>query len=173
MKRTITLILAVLTAMTAVFALFGCDKKPADEPAVPTLPPAERTDFPVSDIPYGKTITTAANYANSVNGYYTDSTRRYYRLENLNGSLVFNLVGDVTGQAVVSEISNTKGEAYLRNTADTFVTDSDGRTFYAGDNPARANLYDEGFYYYNLRVLDQTFGKLSADDYKAVHKLSL
>ena len=69
MKRTITLILAVLTALTAVFALFGCDKKPADEPAVPTLPPAERTDFPVSDVPYGKTITTAANYANSVNGY--------------------------------------------------------------------------------------------------------
>ena len=173
MKRTITLILAVLTAITAVFALFGCDKKPADEPPVPTLPPAERTDFPVSDVPYGKTITTAANYANSVNGYYTDSTRRYYRLENLNGALVFNLVGDVTGQAVVSEISNTKGEAYLRNTADTFVTGSDGRTFYAGDNPARANLYDEGFYYYNLRVLDQTFGKLTEDDYKAVHKLSL
>ena len=176
MKQNVSRVAALLMSAVLAFALCACTGKKPDNGSVSpaTLPPEEHTDYPVADIPYGKTIATAANYANTVNGYFTDSGRGVYRITNLRSRVDLDLQGtEDDSPAAVYELTNSQGVPYISRTMDAYIVGDDGIRLFAGDNPARANLYDQGYYYYNLHILDQTFGSFTENDYAARKKLPL
>ncbi|MCR5694828.1 MAG: hypothetical protein K6G89_07675 [Clostridia bacterium] len=163
------LLLAVL-GIAGIFA-FGCTpgSDPAantDAPAVPTQAPVVFKDY---DGPYGETITTAAKYANTVNGYYNSNSKSSYILENTNSKLVYGLT-PVEGFSGVRSLYNSNGGEYIANTMDSYVKMDTGKTFFSTGSVARANLYDQGIYYYNLHILDHTFAN---DENSLAAKLSL
>ncbi len=163
----------LLLSFLAVLGLlcFGCVTP--EEPSgttTPVIPTAEPVIYKDYTGPYGDTITKAADYANAVNGYYDSSSRSSYILENKNGKLIYALAPH-NGYSGLSSIQNTKGGVYISDTMDTFITMDTGNTFFAGATPARANLYDQGIYYYNLHVLDHTFA--SGDESTYTEKANL
>ena len=160
-RRTMLGILsALLIGLIAISAGCGGKNGPGQEgtDVVPaTVPPEERPEYVAYDGPYGATITRAAEYANTVNGYYNNVSRSEYILENANVRLTYKL-SDVGGFSGLGKLENRNGGVYITDTMDTFMKTADGSVYYAGDTLARANLYDQGFYYYNLHLLDQFFG---------------
>ena len=105
----------------------------------------------------GKTVNTAAELANGVTGYYTSSTRSAFAIENQNAHLVYNLADDSSPRSVQS-LRTLSGAEYLSDTMDSFILLENGQMFYAASSSGRVNVYDQGFYYYDVHVLDQTFG---------------
>lgn len=158
MKNTCIKI-AILTLIITAAALvcFGCTPAvvpgETEKPSLPTQEPVVYKDY---DGPYGKTITTAAGFANKVNGYYNDNTRSSYILENTNARLEYALMTK-DGFSGLRSLQNLSGGEYLSGTMNAYMTMEGGRTFFSAGSNARANLYDQGIYYYNLHVLDQNF----------------
>ena len=159
-RKTIKiLIIAMIAALAGIIALTACTNNPDGSKATlgpaATLPPQQHEEVKPYEGPFGKTITLAANSANTINGYYNDFTRSKYILENPNTKITYNLsTGGYTG---LGSIENSKGGVYITDTMETYMRSTDGVTFYSGGSTARANLYDQGFYYYNLHILDQVF----------------
>ncbi len=110
----------------------------------------------------GKTVNTAAGLANGVTGHYTDSQRDAYVIENRNAHLTYTLSGAVSPCAVRS-LTTPAGAVYLTDTMDSFIRMENGQTHYASVSGGRVNLYDQGFYYYDVHVLDQTFGGVGSN----------
>ncbi|MBO7406981.1 MAG: hypothetical protein J6V14_05065, partial [Clostridia bacterium] len=158
-KLVVGVLSALLIGLIAISA--GCHKNGPGQggtDVVPaTVPPEERPEYVAYDGPYGATITRAAEYANTVNGYYNSVSRSEYILENANVRLTYKL-SDVGGFSGLGKLENRSGGVYLTDTMDSFMKTTDGSVYYAGDTLARANLFDQGFYYYNLHLLDQFFG---------------
>lgn len=110
----------------------------------------------------GKTVNTAAGLANGVTGHYTDSQRDAYVIENRNAHLTYTLSNAVSPCAVRS-LTTPAGAVYLTDTMDSFIRMENGQTHYASVSGGRVNLYDQGFYYYDVHVLDQTFGGVGSN----------
>lgn len=111
---------------------------------------------PVLEGKYGPTIEYAHKIADGVQAYY-DASRTYYTFTNKNMTLTYPLTGSV--DQVVSSIKNTKGNSYIENTMDVFVTMDNGKTYWASNSTAapRANIYKLGYYYYDIHLLEQNF----------------
>ncbi|MBP1588308.1 MAG: hypothetical protein ILO53_07930 [Clostridia bacterium] len=149
-------IAAAVTTLLLCGLLFACTEvKPVEPPG--TLPPATPVEYKKTEIPNGGTITTAARYANTVNGYYNVPNQDKYIAENLNSRLTYNLTGAETGFVGLQSLTDTEGHPYIENTMDVFLRTGNGSVVYASSHAARANLYDQGYYYYNLHILDQMF----------------
>ncbi len=152
-------LIILAAALTVLAAAASCVKNdvPSGPPA--TIPPDVRVEYPAYSGNNGGTITTAANYANTVSGYYNGNGRSQYIAENMFSKLTYDLFG-TDGKSGLQTLENTKGGVYVSETMDTFLKTAGGTTFFASSQ-SRANLFDQGFYYYNLHFLDQTFGETS------------
>ncbi len=104
----------------------------------------------------GKTINTAAGLTNGVTGYYASDKRTAYVIENRNAHLTYNL-NDTDSPRLVRSLTTPSGAAYLSDTMDTFIRLENGKTYYGSVSGGRVNLYDQGYYYYDVHVLDQNF----------------
>ena len=115
-----------------------------------------------------RAIKNAHNLANGVQVYYADS-RDSYVIENQNMSLGYILTRDKDQQ--ISYIKNTKGQTYIENTMDAFVTLEDGQTVYASKTSfnTTTNIFRYGYYYYEARLEEQAFSDgISVKDEKPV-----
>lgn len=110
----------------------------------------------------GKTINTAAGLANGVTGYYASDKRSAYVIENRNARLTYNLT-DTGSTRAVRSLTTPAGAVYLTDTMDSFIRTESGETYYSSVSGGRMNLYDQGFYYYDVHVLDQNFENPNAD----------
>ena len=106
--------------------------------------------------PYGDVVENANAMANGVQTAY-NSDRTSYTINNTNMSLDYNLVGKES--QMVSAIKNKAGASYVENTMDVFVKMKDGSVYYASESSeqTRVNIYRIGYYYYDVRFLEQTF----------------
>ena len=105
---------------------------------------------------YADTIMAANKLADGVQAYY-NAARTKYTVTNNVMSLEYPLTS--AEAQLVTAIRNTKGNAYVENTMDVFVTMDNGKTYYASTTTAsaRANIYKLGYYYYDVHFLDQDF----------------
>lgn len=110
------------------------------------------------DSPYSDAIIYADALKNGVQSYYPDGVNRdRYYVENLDMNAEFALRSG-SGQKL-TYLNNTKGGTYISDTMDVFIRMKDGKTYYASgssDN-ARVNVYRIGYYYYDVRILEQNF----------------
>lgn len=122
------------------------DTEPAPQPIV------------VPDGEWGKTIANATDIANGITAYYTDADRTGYHLENRNLSADYPFT--TPGEKRLTSLRNASGVEYLKNALDVYLVGSDGERYYASDSTtdARPNIFRLGYYYYDLRILDQNFG---------------
>lgn len=107
---------------------------------------------------YGDSILYADKIKNGVQSYYPNGvTRTEYYVENLNMQAEFALKAD--SEQKVTYIKNKQGNSYVENTMDVFIRMKDGKTYFASDssNNARVNMYRIGYYYYDARILEQSF----------------
>ena len=107
---------------------------------------------------FADSILYADEIKNGVQAYYPDGVARdTYYVENLNMSAEFDLLAD--SEQKVKYIKNTKGQSYLENTMDVYIRMADGKTYFASESPgdARSNTYRIGYYYYDVRTLEQSF----------------
>lgn len=107
---------------------------------------------------YADSIIYAEHIKNGVQAYYPDGTTRSdYVIENLDMTAEFAL--DAGSEQKLTYLKNKKGGTYLENTMDVFVRMANGTTFYASDSTinARSNTYRIGYYYYDVRILNQSF----------------
>ena len=97
---------------------------------------------------YASSIENANHLANGLQTFY-NADRSAYTIKNLNSSLEYTLTG--SENPMVASIKNSKGEAYLTNCMDVFVTTTAGKTYYASNSgeQVRVNLYRLGYYYYD------------------------
>ncbi len=110
--------------------------------------------------PYADSIIYANEIKNGVQSYYPDGVARdRYYVENLDMSAEFALRSG-SGQKL-TYLKNKSGGTYLQDTMDVFIRMNDGKTYYASEssNNARANVYRIGYYYYDVRILEQSFYK--------------
>ena len=129
----------------------------ADTDAVTEAPETERETYPAyAGAENAKTINVAAGLANGVTGYYSSSEQSEFVIQNQNVCLKYSL-SPSERPAAVAVLENLTGQPYLTDTMDTFLTTTDGLTYYASTSTGRVNVYDQGFYYYDVHVLDQTF----------------
>ena len=122
------------------------DTKKEDEPVIePTLTG-----------PYADTIMAANKLADGVQAYYKNPSRSVYRIENTTLGLDYNLT---TGGKLIASLTNTKGQAYLTDTMDVFISMNDGKTYLASDSTASpyTNIYRMGYYYYDAHIMGQNF----------------
>lgn len=106
---------------------------------------------------YASAIENSEHLQNGVNAFYGDESRTSYTVENKNMSLEYSL--DPQKGQLVTALRNHKGQAYIENTMDVFVKMSNGETYYASQTreQARVNIFRLGYYYYDIRILDQSF----------------
>lgn len=161
-KKCLSLLLVLL--MLGAVVLTACDK----ETAVSYTDPAESTSGgttePEDTEPkltgeHALLIENAKRLENGVNTYYTDGSRTAYIAENKNMAVECALVGD--GKMITS-LKNPQGGAYIENTSDVYVKTANGTYFASGSSEnARANLFRFGYYYYDVRILGQSFNSSS------------
>ena len=144
-------------------AVTGNEQTEAPATEAPTEPATEAVTYPAWEgEANAKTVNLAADLANQVTGYYLDESRTGYVIENTNAYLHYNMGGN---GAQIALLANRDGKPYLENTVDTFVKLTSGTTLYASGTTGRANLYDKGFYYYDVHILDQSFtGAVNCED---------
>ena len=107
---------------------------------------------------YGNSILYADNIKNGVQSYYKDGdVRNDYCVENMGMKAEFAL--NAGSDQKLSYLKNLQGGTYLENTMDVYIRMKDGKTYYASDssNDARTNVYRIGYYYYDVRILEQSF----------------
>lgn len=172
LKRILTLLLC--TSLLAGGCLTACRKNP--EPPVDTdggtTPPADQNTTgggngnvdpdpeipePTLTGPYADTIMLSNRMADKVQSYYTDPKRSGYRIENSHMSLTYGLTE--AGKMLVNSLENIKGQAYLTDTMDVFITMEDGQTYTASGSTVSAytNVYRMGYYYYDAHIMGQNF----------------
>ncbi len=130
-----------------------------DEPTVTTPEPEEKPEVELEG-PYADSIIYANKIKNGVQSYYPDGVARdRYYVENRDMSAEFALRSG-SGQKL-TYLKNKSGGTYLQDTMDVFIRMNDGKTYYASEssNNARANVYRIGYYYYDVRILEQSFYK--------------
>ncbi len=163
MKKRLLSYLCVCLCGTMLMGGLAACKNPSQEDDPPTE--SEQTTDPGQDAPqegvvvpagnYGQMIADAYGKQNGVQTYYTSALRDEYVVENQNMTLKYQLSG--AGGKMVSGLANKKGGIYLQNTMDAYVKTTDGGTYYLSESmtEGRANLFRLGYYYYDVRILDQ------------------
>ena len=111
---------------------------------------------PVITGPYAETIMRANRLADKVQAYYGDPARSLYRIENQNIDLEYRISGE---NKVITSLTDKKGNPYLENTGDIFITMADGSTYYASQTTSSVytNIYRMGYCYYDIHILGQNF----------------
>ena len=111
---------------------------------------------PAFESPYANVIHNAGIKANGVQTYYSPD-RSHYTIENQNVTVDYRLTGD--SKPMVKALKNSKGQSYLAETMDVYVTNTAGTKYYASGSceQARVNLYRLGYYYYDVHILEQDF----------------
>ena len=117
---------------------------------------SELTPPPQLEGDHAAVIENASKLANGLQTYY-NADRSVYSIKNLNTTLDYTLTG--SDNPMVAALKNSKGDAYLTNTMDVFVTMQNGKTYYASNSgeQVRVNLYRLGYYYYDVHFLEQDF----------------
>ena len=107
--------------------------------------------------PYADTIMLSNRLSNGVQAYYANPKRSAYRIANQNMSLDYSLSS--ASDILVASLRNAKGQTYLENTMDVFVTMADGKTYLASESTAapHTNVYRMGYYYYDAHIMGQNF----------------
>ena len=174
-KRITSLLLCVI--LLAGGCLTACRKTPEPTPETdaPTAPSTDGTTTtegesgvvdpdpepeipePTLTGPYADTVMLSNRLADEVQAYYTDPKRSGYRIDNANMSLVYGLTQ--SGEMLVKSLQNSKGQAYLTDTMDVFITMEDGATYTASGSTVTpyTNVYRMGYYYYEAHILGQNF----------------
>ncbi|MBQ7380050.1 MAG: hypothetical protein IJW70_10295 [Clostridia bacterium] len=159
-QRFLALICLLLGGVMLLGTLASCkDRVQPDDPEDQTTTEEstkapEQTYVPL-DGDYASLISGAYDRLNDVQTYYTSASRDVYVIENQNMTLQYQL-GGTTGKMVTS-LANKQGAAYLQNTMDAYVKTTDGGTYYLSNSltEGRANLFRLGYYYYDVRILEQ------------------
>ena len=124
-----------------------------------TEPGTDEPDFvePVLTGPYAESIMYANRLADGVQAYYANPGRSVYRIENMNMRLDYAIASSDAN--LVTSLTNAKGQPYLQNTMDVFLTMQDGKTYFASDSTAslHTNIYRLGYYYYDTHIMGQDF----------------
>ncbi len=163
MKRVLSFVLALML----VLSIAGCtgeQNAPQTTGPSPTEGPGQNNPpaKPLKDVVnlsgqtvLADTVTSANQLANGVQGYYTNSDRVAYRVDNQTMSLDLSLTGNIVAQSM----SNSQGKNYLINTLDSYVV-YNGERVYASDSTmdARVNTIKLGYYYYSVYLRDILFG---------------
>lgn len=121
---------------------------------------SDETDSAVLEGIYADSIVYADKVKNGVQSYYPDGvTRDRYYVENMDMSAEFGLLAG-KGQNL-TYLKNKNGSTYVKDTMDVFVRMKNGNTYFASESSdsARANVYRIGYYYYDVRILEQSFFK--------------
>ena len=177
LKRTLAIVLSMLLLLTG--CLSACRPKTPDtgedttgEPQEGTVGGSETTDpgneettaegevtEPVEPVlvgPYADTLMLSNRLADGVQAYYANAARSVYRIENKSMTLDYSLT-DTSKQ--VAALKNSKGQAYLTDTMDVFITMQDGKTYLASESTASpyTNIYRMSYYYYDTHIMGQNF----------------
>lgn len=107
---------------------------------------------------YADSILYADELKNKIQSYYPDGVARdRYYVENADMSAEFALKSG--SEQKLTYLKSKSGNTYVSNTMDVFIRMKDNKTYYASDssNNARANVYRIGYYYYDVRILEQSF----------------
>lgn len=102
-------------------------------------------------------ISAGNEYANAVQGKYTDGGRTGFTISNSTMSLTYQLMQN--DKMLVKSLCNSNGVPYFENTMDSYVRFDDGRYYYASDSlySGRMNSQRIGYYYYDFHFRDQSF----------------
>ncbi len=114
----------------------------------------ENTDF--SKLDWNASISAANEYANGVQGKFTDGARSGYTISNRNMSLTYHILQNDT--MIVNSLTNSQGVPYFENTMDAYIRLGDdyyvaSESLYSG----RMNSQRIGYYYYDFHFRDQNF----------------
>ena len=134
----------------------GKDTEPATEPGTDPVP--EPQPVVVPDGAWGKSIAGGYEKANGAAAYYTSAKRDGYHIENKLMSADYPFT--TPDAKLLTNLKSSSGGLYLPSGLDVFVLAEDGTRFLASSSPSdgRANIFRYGLYYYDVRILDQTFG---------------
>ncbi len=157
--RTALLVLACACCLSSASCSGGKENGEGDDVIVNfNINGSQPGNYPVnSDSPLSASFAYANGIANAVQGFYTDGTRSYYALKNINTSLVHRISG--YGGFNVTEIANADGTPYANNSLDVYVKMKDGAVNYAGNSSTsgRVNGTRLGYYYYETHIRDLMF----------------
>ena len=177
-KGILTRLAAWMLVLSSILLVSCSDNKDSDmnkeENANYGISGSKPGNYPVnSDSPLSASFAYANNIANTVQGFYTDGTRSYYALRNINTSLVHRLDG--FDNYNITDISNSNGVPYANNTLDVYVKTSDGTRYYAGNSQTagRMNTTRLGYYYYETHIRDLGFVADASGDYLAEAPIDL
>ena len=103
-----------------------------------------------------KSIKNANRLANKVQAGFVNG-RKNFVIENQNVAIDYTV--DRDSDQLVSYVKNSRGESYIENTMDAFVTLCDGTTVYSSKTnvDAMVNIFRYGYYYYEVRFEEQVF----------------
>ncbi len=155
MRKILTVAMILLTVALTVSVLAGCNDKSKESKIV-------RRDIS-GDTPYADSILYANDSANGVQVTYTDGERHGVKLENLTTSMLSDLTN--TGNMGFSYLANAEGKHYFDNSMDLYVIDSDGTEWVdrASTTAGRFNTTRLGYYYYETRIQEYSFGLADPD----------
>ena len=113
------------------------------------------TDY--SKLDWNTAVTTANEYANGVQGKFTDGARSAYMLSNWNMTLTYHILQN--DKMIVNSLTNSAGVPYFENTMDTYIRLEDGSVYLASESlySGRMNSQRLGYYYYDFHFRDQNF----------------
>ena len=171
MKLTRLILLLLSFTLLLGTCMVSCSKKGGEKdettPGTDTDPEAEQGTEPGPDDPgyvepvitgpYANTIMRANRLSDGVQAYYASSNRQVYRIENQNMRMDYYISS--TAPMLVTSLTNAKGQVYLQNTMDVFLTMEDGKTYLASESTAapHTNIYRMSYYYYDAHVMGQNF----------------
>lgn len=106
---------------------------------------------------HGPLIAHADKLANNITMGFADGKRDLFTFANSQISVAHGT--HPFEDHKVSYIKNSKGQSYLEDTMDVFVTMKSGNRYYAStsDRGIDANSYHIGYYYYDVRFENQDF----------------
>ena len=106
---------------------------------------------------YDPIIDNAYGLSNGVQGYFTNEQRTHLVLENQQIELIYARAN--SKDQLVTSLKNKRGNSYIENTMDAFVTMKNGNTFYASQSNINtiSNFFRLGYYYYEARIEGQNF----------------
>lgn len=140
----------------------GSSDTTAESTAESTTESTNETDIDLEG-DYSDSLIYADEIKNGVQAYFPDGVAREdYIIENMNMTAEFGLIAGKDPQ--LTYLNNKQGGTYLANTMDVFVRMKNGNTYYASDSSinARTNTYRIGYYYYDVRILNQSFFSIEA-----------
>lgn len=150
MKKIVSFFLSLLV----MFSFGGCGGSDSPPPPGPDGDSDEKVIDLAGQTALSETIITANQFANGVQGYYTDNERAAYVVANRN----MELQHELSGKKFVSGLRNPKGAEYLFNTMDSYVIFNE-ELYYGSDatSDARVNTTKLGYYYYSTYIRDMNF----------------